>query len=85
MDTETPVVLVDIRDAASAKAARIKGAVYIPGDTLASAKDTFPGIKKAHVVLYGDDTGAALEYFSLVRGWGYGHPGCSNLRRNRGW
>lgn len=71
MDTETPIVLIDLRDAESAKAAHIKGAISIPGDQLASYEDKFPSIKKAPVVLYGDDTGAAMKYFSLVRGWGY--------------
>jgi rhodanese-related sulfurtransferase len=71
IDTETPVVLIDLRDGASAKAAHIPGAVSIPGDQLASLKDRFPAIKQAPVVLYGDDTGKGLEYFSLVRGWGY--------------
>lgn len=71
MDTETPVVLIDLRDAESAKATHIKGAISIPGDKLASYKDKFPKIKKAPVVLYGDDTGAGMKYFSLVRDWGY--------------
>jgi len=71
MDTETPVVLIDVRDEATAKQAHIKGAISIPGDQLASFKEKFPSIKNAPVVLYGDDTSAGLDYFSLVRGWGY--------------
>ena len=71
MESETPVVLIDVRDDASAKAAHIKGAISIPGDQLASFKEKFPSIKGAPVILYGDDTTAALEYFPLVRGWGY--------------
>ena len=71
MDTETPVVLVDVRDEATAKTAHISGAISIPGDQLASFKEKFPSIKNAPVVLYGDDTNAGLDYFSLVRGWGY--------------
>ncbi len=71
MDTETPVVLIDIRDGESAKASHIKGAISIPGDQLAAAKDRFPSIKSAPVILYGDDTAAAEKYFSVVRGWGY--------------
>jgi len=71
MDTETPVVLIDVRDADSAKAAHIKGAISIPGDALAAAKDRFPAIKKAPIVLYGADTEAAQQYFSTVRDWGY--------------
>ena len=71
MDTETPVVLVDVRDEATAKTAHITGAISIPGDQLASFKEKFPSTKNAPVVLYGDDTNAGLDYFSLVRGWGY--------------
>ena len=71
MDTETPVVLVDVRDEATAKTAHITGAISIPGNQLASFKEKFPSIKNAPVVLYGDDTNAGLDYFSLVRGWGY--------------
>ena len=71
LETETPVVLIDVRDNASAKAAHITGAISIPGDQLASFKEKFPTIKSAPVILYGDDTAAGLESFSLVRGWGY--------------
>ncbi len=71
METDTPVVLIDVRDGESAKAAHIKGAISIPGDQLASAKDRFPSIKKAPIVLYGADTESGLDYFSLVRDWGY--------------
>lgn len=71
MDTETPVVLIDVRDNESAKAAHIEGAISIPGDQLADASDRFPKIKKAPVVLYGADTASGLEYFSVVRDWGY--------------
>ena len=71
METETPVVLIDVRDAESAAAAHIQGAVSIPAAQLADAKDRFPSLKKAPVVLYGADTSAALESFRLVRDWGY--------------
>ncbi len=71
MDTETPVVLIDVRDDASAKTAHITGAISIPGDQLATFKEKFPSVKSAPVILYGDDTAAGLEHFSLVRGWGY--------------
>lgn len=71
IDTETPIVLIDVRDAGQAKTAHIQGAVSIPGGELAAAKDRFPKIKKAPIVIYGDDTASALDYFSLVRGWGY--------------
>jgi len=71
IDTETPVVVIDVRDSSSAKIAHIKGAISIPGDQLASFKDKFPSIKKAPIVLYGDDTSAGEGYFATVRGWGY--------------
>ena len=71
METETPVVLIDLRDGESAKAAHIQGAVSIPADQLAEAKERFPSIKKAPIVLYGADTKSALENFATVRDWGY--------------
>ena len=71
MDTETPVVLIDVRDADSAKASHIKGAISVPADVLASYKDKFPSIKKAPVIIYGDDTKAGLMSFATVRGWGF--------------
>lgn len=71
MDTETPVVLIDVRDAESAKAGHIKGAISVPGDMLASYKDKFPDIKKAPVILYGADTEEGMKHFATVRGWGY--------------
>ncbi len=71
METETPVVLIDVRDVESAKAAHIKGAVSVPADMLASAKDKFPSNKKAPVIIYGADTEAGMKAFSTVRGWGF--------------
>ncbi len=71
METETPVVIVDVRDKESVKAAHIKGAISIPGNELAAAKDRFPAIKKAPIVIYGADTKGGLDHFALVRGWGY--------------
>ncbi len=71
MDTETPVVVIDIRDSSNAKNAHIKGAISIPGDQLASFKGKFPSIKKAPIVLYGEDTASAQALFATVRGWGY--------------
>lgn len=71
MDTETPVVLIDIRDAKSAQAGHIAGAISIPGDQLASWKEKFPKSKGAPVIIYGDDTSAAQAHFDTIRGWGY--------------
>ena len=63
-------VLVDLRSHEAAKAGHIKGAVSIPADQLAAAKDRFPADKSAPVILYNDDQ-ASAETFALVRGWGY--------------
>lgn len=71
METETPVVVIDVRDGESATQSHIKGAISIPGDQLAGAKDRFPAIKKAPIVIYGADTKAGLEHFQTIRDWGY--------------
>ena len=71
IDTETPVVVIDVRDSQSAEAAHIAGAISIPADQLAAAKDRFPKIKQAPIVIYGADTESARESFSVVRDWGY--------------
>ena len=71
IDTETPVVIIDVRDAESAKNGHIKGAISIPGTDLAAAKERFPAIKSAPIVVYGADTKAGIEHFATVRGWGY--------------
>lgn len=71
IDTDTPIVLIDVRDKDQVKDAHIKGAVSIPGSELAGAKDRFPMIKKAPIVIYGADTEAGLDYFTQVRDWGY--------------
>lgn len=67
----TPVVLIDVRDAESARTAHIEGAISIPAAKLAEAKERFPKIKTAPVVIYGSDTMAGLESFNQVRDWGY--------------
>lgn len=64
------LVLVDLRDAASAEKGFIPGAVGIPSKELASWKDRFPENKKAPVILY-DAAQANSEAFKIVRGWGY--------------
>lgn len=71
MDNDNPVVLIDVRNEEQVKASHIEGAVSIPGNELAAAKDRFPSIKKAPIVIYGADTEAGLDYFSVVRDWGY--------------
>ena len=63
-------VLIDLRTKEAATAGHIKGAVSIPADQLAAAKDKFPKDKSAPVILY-NDAQASQETFALVRGWGY--------------
>lgn len=63
-------VLVDLRAREAATAGHIKGAVSIPSDQLAAAKDKFPADKSAPVILYSDDQ-ATQEIFGMVRSWGY--------------
>ena len=67
---DTSYVLIDLRSKKAATAGHIKGAVSIPADQLAAAKDKFPKDKSAPVILYNDDQ-ASQETFGLVRGWGY--------------
>ncbi len=64
------LVLVDLRDAATAEKGFIPGAIGIPAKDLAAWKDRFPENKKAPIVLY-DAGQASLEAFNTVRGWGY--------------
>jgi rhodanese-related sulfurtransferase len=64
------LVLVDLRDAATAEKGFIPGAIGIPANDLASWKDRFPENKKAPIVLY-DAAQASLDAFKAVRGWGY--------------
>ena len=64
------LVLVDLRDAATAEKGFIPGAIGIPAKDLASWKDRFPENKKAPIVLY-DAAQASLDTFKAVRGWGY--------------
>ena len=71
MDTETPVVVIDVRDAESTKTGHVKGAISVPGTDLAAAKDRFPALKKAPIVIYGVDTKEGMEHFATIRGWGY--------------
>jgi rhodanese-related sulfurtransferase len=63
-------VLIDLRSKEAATAGHIKGAVSIPADHLAAAKDKFPKDKSAPVILYSFGQ-ASQESFALVRGWGY--------------
>lgn len=61
-------VLIDLRDSASVAKGHIKGAVGIPFETLAKAKEQFPVQKNAAIVLYGPNQQQAAA--TLVE-WGY--------------
>lgn len=69
IENEISHVLVDLRDAESAKKGFIKGAVSIPANELASAKDKFPGDKSAPIILYSDREDTAA--YKTVNSWGY--------------
>jgi rhodanese-related sulfurtransferase len=64
------LVLVDLRDAATAEKGFIPGAIGIPQKDLAAWKDRFPENKKAPIILY-DAAQASRDAFKSVRGWGY--------------
>jgi rhodanese-related sulfurtransferase len=67
---DTSYVLIDLRSQKAATAGHIKGAVSIPASELAGAKDKFPKMKSAPIILY-DDAQASAATFAVVRGWGY--------------
>lgn len=71
MDQNMPVVVIDLRDKATAQKSHIKGAVSIPVSELATYQSKFPKEKAAPVILYADNKNTAVEAFSIVRGWGY--------------
>lgn len=77
----TSYVLIDLRDPEVAGAGFIKGAVSIPARELAGARDRFPAIKTAPVILV-DTAQADAGAFSTVRGWGY--PNTTVLRDGMG-
>ena len=62
-------VLVDLRSPAEAGKGFIPGAVNIPMNELAAAKERFPADKSAPIILYADTM--SEEAFKTVRGWGY--------------
>ena len=67
--TKGNIVLIDLRPAKKATAARIARSVSIPYDTLASRLSDIP--KKAPVVLYSDEEGEALNALHKLRGAGF--------------
>lgn len=71
IDKDIPQVLIDLRPAVEAKKAFIPGAFSVPSDVITTAKDRFPGDKKAPLILYSLDSKSAEESFKVVRSWGY--------------
>lgn len=62
-------VLIDLRDAETAKKGFIQGAVSIETKDLAAAKDRFPADKSAPIILYSDKEDASA--YTTVSKWGY--------------
>jgi rhodanese-related sulfurtransferase len=62
-------VLIDLRPPAEARRGYIPGAVNIPMNELAAAKQRFPSDKSAPIILYSDTMNE--DAFKAVRGWGY--------------
>lgn len=67
----TSVVVLDVRDSASAQKGHIKGAYTIPLSELKASKAKMPKKKAAPIVLYADNNQDALKAFQIVRKWGY--------------
>jgi rhodanese-related sulfurtransferase len=78
MDGGTPQVIIDLRQRDEAIKGHLPGAVSIPAQEIAGAKDRFPDVKRATIILYAADDKTASEAFKVVRGWGY--PNTSVLR-----
>jgi rhodanese-related sulfurtransferase len=62
-------VLIDLRSPAETGKGFIPGAVNIPLNQLAAAKERFPADKSAPIIIYSDTM--SEEAFKAVRGWGY--------------
>lgn len=62
-------VLIDLRSPTESGQGFIQGAVNIPINELAVAKDRFPADKSAPIILY--SATMSEEAFKTVRGWGY--------------
>jgi rhodanese-related sulfurtransferase len=69
MEKDIAHVLVDLRDPKETEKGFIPGAVSIPANELAAAKDTFPADKSAPIILYADQLDE--QAFQTVRSWGY--------------
>ena len=73
----TSYVLIDLRNPKAAEAGFIKDAVSITAKELSGAKDRFPAIKTAPIIIV-DSAQASNEVFNTVRGWGYSNTSVLN-------
>lgn len=71
MDRDIPYIVIDVRPTEESKRGHITAAVSMPPRDMANAKDKFPADKLAPIILYDNDTIAAVDDFMVVRGWGY--------------
>lgn len=65
------IVLIDLRAPAVVTAGHIPGAVSIPADKLANAKDAFPESLTAPIVFYSDNIEESIKAVATARGWRY--------------
>jgi len=65
------VILIDLRSPEAVKAGHIPGAVGIPAEGLAAARDKFPSYKGANIVFYSDNIESLRASVKTARGWGY--------------
>lgn len=69
------IVLIDTRGPEAAKKGHIQGAVAIPLQDVIKEKNQFPLDRKAHLVLYAENTDMAglAPLVKEISGWGYRH------------
>ncbi len=71
IDKDIPQVIIDLRKKEDVEKEHIPGAISIPLNEIANAKERFPADKKAPIILYADDERSAKEVFNIIRDWGY--------------
>lgn len=69
------IVLIDTRGPEAAEKGHIQGAVAIPLNDIVKQKNQFPMDRKAHLVLYAENTDATAlaPLVKEISGWGYRH------------
>lgn len=65
------IVLIDLRAPAAVTAGHIPGAVSIPANKLANAKDAFPESLTAPIVFYSDNVKESIKAVNIAHGWRY--------------